>query len=99
MKIVVQTITMIILTLLMACRPGNTGNSKDSAVAATTAKDTTAKIDFSKFQLASVKDTSCGMPLSAGLEDTVQLSSKVYGFCSKECKDEFVKQLITENKR
>ncbi len=54
---------------------------------------------FAGIQMASKKDTSCGMPLSAGLEDTVQLAGNVYGFCSKECKNNFVAKLKEEHKR
>jgi YHS domain-containing protein len=31
------------------------------------------------------------MPASAGIADTAHYKGKVYGFCSKECKDEFEK--------
>lgn len=41
--------------------------------------------------LDSKKDHVCGMPVSAGITDTVHYKGKAYGFCSKECKDEFVK--------
>jgi YHS domain-containing protein len=41
--------------------------------------------------LDSKKDHVCGMPVSAGISDTAHYKGKVYGFCSKECKDEFVK--------
>jgi YHS domain-containing protein len=37
------------------------------------------------------KDPACGMPLTAGLEDTSRYKGKLYGFCSKECKEEFLK--------
>lgn len=37
------------------------------------------------------RDPSCGMPLKAGLEDTTTYKGKLYGFCSKECKDAFLK--------
>jgi YHS domain-containing protein len=37
------------------------------------------------------KDFACGMPVTAGISDTVHYEGKVYGFCSKECKDEFMK--------
>ena len=37
------------------------------------------------------KDFSCGMPVSAGVKDTVQYKGKLYGFCAKECKDDFLK--------
>jgi YHS domain-containing protein len=41
--------------------------------------------------LDSKKDLVCGMPASAGIADTAHYKGKVYGFCSKECKDEFEK--------
>lgn len=40
--------------------------------------------------LDSKKDHVCGMPVSAGIADTAHYKGKAYGFCSKECKDEFV---------
>jgi YHS domain-containing protein len=41
-------------------------------------------------QFAYNRDPSCGMPLKAGLLDTTTYKGKLYGFCSKECKDEFL---------
>jgi YHS domain-containing protein len=52
------------------------------------------KVDTAKFTSAMVdnkRDPSCGMPVAAGIEDTVHYKNKVLGFCSKECKDEFLK--------
>lgn len=49
---------------------------------------------ISKFSPAMVdnkRDPSCGMPVAAGIEDTVHYKNKVLGFCSKECKDGFLK--------
>ena len=57
-----------------------------------------AKI-FEDIQFASKRDTSCGMPLSAGIEDTLVLNGKVYGFCCKECKDDFAAVLTKQHKR
>lgn len=37
------------------------------------------------------KDFACGMPVSAGISDTCQIDGKSYGFCSTECKAEFMK--------
>jgi YHS domain-containing protein len=37
------------------------------------------------------RDPSCGMPLTAMIEDTLHYKGKVYGFCSDECRDEFRK--------
>jgi YHS domain-containing protein len=36
-------------------------------------------------------DLACGMPITAGVEDTAHYKEKIYGFCSKECKEAFVK--------
>jgi YHS domain-containing protein len=46
---------------------------------------------FTKEMIDNKKDPSCGMPLSSGIEDTVHYGGKVYGFCSAECKQEFLK--------
>lgn len=53
----------------------------------------TTESRFSKITFASAKDTTCHMPLTAGVEDTVSVDGKTYGFCSKECKDAFVQTL------
>jgi len=51
--------------------------------------DTTVK--FTSAMVDNKKDPSCGMPVSAGIEDTVHYKGKVLGFCSKDCKDDFLK--------
>ena len=73
--------------------------AKDSNAAGAAGRDssavpnTAAKPDLRSLHLsfANPKDPSCGMPLTAGLEDTVRYKGKLYGFCSKECKDAFLK--------
>ncbi len=50
--------------------------------------------DSVKFTAAMVdnkRDPSCGMPVAAGIGDTAHCKGKILGFCSKECKDEFLK--------
>jgi YHS domain-containing protein len=37
------------------------------------------------------KDPSCGMPVTAGVSDTLHFKNKVLGFCSTECKESFLK--------
>lgn len=69
---------------------------KNGAAAKT---DTTAASPDVNAESASLKnlsyaynrDPSCGMPLKAGLQDTTTYKGKLYGFCSKECKEEFLK--------
>ena len=47
--------------------------------------------NFANVTFAATKDLNCGMPHSAGVEDTAHYKGKIYGFCSKECKDDFLK--------
>jgi len=53
-------------------------------------KDSTAT-SFTNLAFDSKKDLSCGMPTSAGVSDTAQYKGKLYGFCSAECKADFLK--------
>lgn len=47
--------------------------------------------DFKNLVFDSEKDLICGMPLKAGISDTAIYKGKVFGFCAKECKEEFLK--------
>lgn len=66
----------------------DSAKAKDSAMAA-------RKAAFKTLAFESKKDLSCGMPLTAGVEDTAYYKGKLYGFCSKECKDAFLKDPAT----
>ena len=55
------------------------------------AKKDTAINRFANLSFDSKKDLSCGMPVSAGVADTVHYKGKLYGFCSTECKEDFLK--------
>lgn len=46
---------------------------------------------FADLVFAEKKDLVCGMPLTAGIEDTVTYKGKLYGFCATGCKEDFVK--------
>ncbi|MBZ4190538.1 DJ-1/PfpI family protein [Niabella beijingensis] len=46
---------------------------------------------FKNIKFDNPKDLVCGMPVTAGVADTAHYKGKVYGFCSKGCKDAFVK--------
>lgn len=50
------------------------------------------KNPYKDFVFDAKKDLVCGMPTSAGISDTLHYKDKMYGFCSKECKEEFVKK-------
>jgi YHS domain-containing protein len=49
------------------------------------------KDNFKEVVFDSKKDVVCGMPVTAGIADTTHYKGKVYGFCSAECKGEFLK--------
>lgn len=49
------------------------------------------KDNFKQVVFDSKKDVVCGMPVTAGIADTTHYKRKVYGFCSAECKEEFLK--------
>ena len=49
------------------------------------------KSQVKEAQLASKKDPVCGMPAYKFLKDTVLYDKKIYGFCGKGCKIEFLK--------
>ncbi|MBK7375489.1 MAG: YHS domain-containing protein [Ferruginibacter sp.] len=56
---------------------------------------------FAGVEIANTRDFSCGMPVSAGVEDTAHYKGKVYGFCARECKEDFLKnpeQYLTTKK-
>jgi len=52
---------------------------------------TTAREKFAGIEFASKMDLACGMLLTAGIEDTALYKGKVYGFCSEDCKKDFLK--------
>lgn len=82
---------------IAACHSASDKEEHQTVFEAGPPKDTVKK-DFSHVVFATKKDTICGMPLSAGIEDTLQFDGKVYGFCSKECKNAFVAVLKKEKK-
>jgi len=57
----------------------------------TTMKGAAAASSYSVDMLNNQKDPSCGMPVSAGVSDTAHYNNYVLGFCSSECKAEFMK--------
>jgi len=50
---------------------------------------------FKEMKFDNKKDFVCGMPITAGIADTAHYNGKVYGFCSKGCKDEFLKTPVS----
>jgi YHS domain-containing protein len=81
---------LLLVTVLVACKNNNNAKAVD-----TTHKDSTVvakpKQPFDGVEFASKMDLACGMLLTAGIQDTAHYKGKVYGFCSAECKSDFLK--------
>ncbi len=94
MKLLIVLTCMISILIGVGCNSANNKQSQFDSLPA----DTTPKKDYSDIIFASKKDTSCGMPLSAGIGDTLHWNNKIYGFCSTQCKDAFIEKLKAEKK-
>lgn len=84
-------LTLIILCLLQSCKQKTQVDSVSEKSMVIDSSNLLEKNPYKDFVFDAKKDLVCGMPTSAGISDTLHYSDKVYGFCSKECKDEFVK--------
>jgi len=87
-NLVNKFILSIILLLSIACQ-----HDKPAETKATSVKTDSVIAKSSPYTLDMVvnqKDLACYMPLKEGIGDTVHYHGKVYGFCSKECKKEFL---------
>jgi len=71
-----------------ACSSNGSGQATVTAPVKTAVKDT---VKYTTAMVDNRRDPSCGMPLSAGIGDTVHYKGKVLGFCSRECKQDFMK--------
>jgi len=85
------TAAALSVQLLIACsesiqkiEPSDSTQKKES-------KAVVPEPSFTGVVFESKKDLVCGMPVTAGISDTVHFKGKIYGFCAVECKDEFVK--------
>jgi YHS domain-containing protein len=76
---------------LAACNNNGSVATEKKDSAATMAPGKTDSVKYTAAMVDNAKDPSCGMPVGAGVEDTVHYNNKTLGFCSKECKDDFIK--------
>jgi YHS domain-containing protein len=78
--------------VLFSC---GTSNDKANAIAADTNQvatmDTTIEKAYAVSLVNNKKDPTCGMPVTAGISDTAHYEKNILGFCSTECKNEFLK--------
>ena len=85
---------LIFCLAFAACHqnPKSVENADVSATVDTMAiKADTVKAKFTAAMVDNKKDPNCGMPVTAGIADTVHYNGKIYGFCSDECRDAFLK--------
>jgi YHS domain-containing protein len=76
-------------TVLSGCHSGEVHDSVEAGDT-TMPKPDSAKT-FAVALLDNKKDPVCGMPIAGGMQDTIHLNGKVIGFCSDECKNNFLK--------
>jgi YHS domain-containing protein len=81
---------LLLLTVLFACKNTDTANAVKTPHKDSTTVDA-PKQPFDGVEFASKMDLACGMMLTAGVTDTAHYKDKVYGFCSRECKADFLK--------
>jgi YHS domain-containing protein len=85
---------LIGMLALAACHqnPKSVENTDESVGTDTmVVKTDRSKPTFTAAMVDNKKDPNCGMPVTAGIADTVHYKGKVYGFCSDECRDAFLK--------
>lgn len=95
MKKIMLAANIIAALALGACNH-NTEPKKEETTSQAMPEATTETVNVKVSDLATNKDHVCGgaegMELADGaIADTTTYEGKLYGFCSKECKAEFVK--------
>jgi YHS domain-containing protein len=90
MKNLLLSTSLLLALVLGSC------NQKPAEEKKAEATPAPAKIELRLADLGTDKDLYCDMPLEEGaIADTATYEGKVYGFCSKECKAEFLKDPAT----
>ena len=92
MKIIISSSLLLASLLVVSC--GENKEKANSSAADTTQIATTDTATEKTFAISLVnnkKDPTCGMPVTAGISDTAHYENLVLGFCSTECKNEFLK--------
>ena len=90
-KIIQITFTITGFLSLAACVSNQQKKASTTDTTMTMLQDTTASPAYTASMVDNKKDPTCGMPVTAGISDTTHYEKKVVGFCSTECKNEFLK--------
>lgn len=92
MKVQITSSLVLASLVLFSCGTSNEKANAGSAAAHQVAtSDTTTEKTYAVSLVNNKKDPSCGMPVTAGISDTAHYEKLVLGFCSTECKNEFLK--------
>ena len=92
MKIQIGTSLVMASLFIVSC--GQTNDKANTSSADTNqvaTMDTTTEKTYAVSLVNNKKDPTCGMPVTAGISDTAHYEKNVLGFCSVECKNEFLK--------
>ena len=84
-----KIVSVVLIAAAFSCNQPKSVMPEKKMETVTAAKDSVEN-DLSKLAFAVKKDLTCGMPTSAGVSDTVTYKGKLYGFCAKECKEDFL---------
>lgn len=79
------------ITIFWSCNNAVTEEKSNADTTQTSTMTEPTSVDTTGLTFASKDDPICGMPIKGGISDTATVDGKLYGFCAKECKDEFLK--------
>ena len=82
---------VVLIAAGSSCHSAQNPTGVSPAIVQTASEPDSTKPKFTVAMVDNKQDPSCGMPLTAGIGDTVHFKGKVYGFCSDECKQIFLK--------
>ena len=85
----IGSICLSFVLVLIACQNEETKTEKKITDSTSMVIDSVKQINIALVD--NKKDPTCGMPVTAGIGDTAHYNNKVIGFCSTECKREFLK--------
>ena len=91
MKIPSIATLIVAILLIIACGQTNNNGAASNNTSTLNNANTSAEKTFAASAVNNKKDPSCGMPVTAGISDTAHYEKWVIGFCSTECKNEFLK--------
>jgi YHS domain-containing protein len=87
-----KLISLISASILFLASCSNNVEKKVEATPTNTSSDMNKEASrYTPEMVVNKEDFTCGMPVSAGISDTCHVDGNAYGFCSAECKDEFLK--------